>query len=338
MNFNIFFTNSCNLNCYYCYEKEKNEKVISKKVLDQTLNFMDSVIKDNEESINVTTHGGEPFIAYDMIKYFIQEARRRFPKIQFSMTTNATLLTDEKIEFIMENYKSFAVSIDGIKKAHDANRVFKDGSGSYDIVINNIKKVLQKGFPAQARMTINPYNYQYLSEGIIELIEIGFTDIMPMPDTFTNEWSEEMFDDMKKELKKVILYLKSNQLDTDVSIGLIDAVKCKMKNSSCDGGITTFSINTDGEVYPCMLVNGRKEYNIGSVTRGISNEKLEHVHCCDSEIIQECQGCTRYDYCTNTRCKIINEVVQGNANYPIVARCKVENIAVELYEYSNKIG
>ena len=131
MNFNIFFTNSCNLNCYYCYEKEKNEKVISKKVLDQTLNFMDSVIKDNEESINVTTHGGEPFIAYDMIKYFIQEARRRFPKIQFSMTTNATLLTDEKIEFIMENYKSFAVSIDGIKKAHDANRVFKDGVCQY---------------------------------------------------------------------------------------------------------------------------------------------------------------------------------------------------------------
>ena len=54
MNFNIFFTNDCNLNCRYCYEGEKHKKYISKEVLDQVLEFMERVSKG--EGITVTTH------------------------------------------------------------------------------------------------------------------------------------------------------------------------------------------------------------------------------------------------------------------------------------------
>ena len=74
VNFNIFFTNDCNLNCRYCYEGEKYKKYISKDVLDQVLEFMERVSKGG--NITVTTHGGEPLLAFQEIQYFIEKAKK----------------------------------------------------------------------------------------------------------------------------------------------------------------------------------------------------------------------------------------------------------------------
>ena len=200
-----------------------------------------------------------------------------------------------------------------------------------------MQKLLSKNDQVQARMTVNPNNYMYLSDGVIELIQMGFKQILPIPDIFTKEWQFKMFEMFEDELKKVMQYLKKNNMEQEVSVGLIDNVECKTKNVLCDGGITTFSINTDGKIYPCMLVNGNPEYCIGDVFNGILKEKFDYVHKWDSQELKSCEGCTRYDYCTNTRCKIINHAIEGNALSPIVARCAVENMCVNLYEYSKNL-
>ena len=49
-----------------------------------------------------------------------------------------------------------------------------------------------------------------------------------------------------------------------------------------------------------------------------------------------CEGCERYNYCRNTRCKLVNDVIEGNPYTPIAAQCQIENIVVELDEYVDK--
>lgn len=89
----------------------------------------------------MTTHGGEPLLAFKEIQYFVKNAKKRFPNIYLQMTTNATLLDAQKIDFIEKNYNKISISIDGNQKSHDANRVFMDGSGTYNTVMNNYKKL-----------------------------------------------------------------------------------------------------------------------------------------------------------------------------------------------------
>lgn len=326
------------MRCRYCYEGEKLQVEITREVIDQTIQFMKNVFdQQRDKKISVMTHGGEPLLAFDKIVYFISKVREAYPNIHIGMTTNATLLDPDKIEFIAQNYHSVAVSIDGTKAAHDANRIYADGTGSYDIVVKNLKSLLEKCPNIQARMTLNPYNYKNLYDGIIELINMGFKDIMPLLDMFSKEWSEDMFLHIQHEMERVILYLRDLDDGENISVGLINVVKCKMKNTLCDGGVTTFTINTNGDIYPCILANGKEDYLLGNVFNGISEDKLKYIHRTDHQVISACQGCTRYDYCTNTRCKIVNEIIEGNANTPISARCEIENIMVRLYEFAESI-
>lgn len=333
MNFNIFFTNDCNLRCSYCYEGlEKKKKYITYEILDDTINFIKERIEDSNSHVTITTHGGEPLLAFEKIKYFVGKIKKIDSSIRFQMTTNATLLDDQKIDFIYKNYDRLSISIDGDKIAHDVNRRFISGRGSYKVVAHNIRKLFQKGISAEARMTVNPNNYIYLSTSIIHLIEMGFKDILPVIDVFSSEWNEKMITKVTEEMLKVSAFLKDSGKGKNITVGLIDTVKCKLKNSLCDGGVNTFTIDTDGKIYPCMLCNGNSKYCIGSVLSGINDQKLQEIHESDKEIIRICEGCTRYYYCDNTRCKIVNEIITGDKNQPIPVKCAIENMCVTLDE------
>ena len=76
--------------------------------------------------------------------------------MDFSLTTNATLLRPDIIEFLAENRVGVTISIDGPKEMQDQFRVFKNGTGSYDIVAPKINELLQRhrSRPIGARVTL----------------------------------------------------------------------------------------------------------------------------------------------------------------------------------------
>ena len=65
---------------------------------------------------------------------------------------------------------------------------------------------------------------------------------------------------------------------------------------------------------------------------------LEYSHTFDRKKIDICEGCKRYEYCRNTRCKLINDIVEGNPYIPIAVHCQIENIIVEVDEYMDLIN
>jgi uncharacterized protein len=64
--------------------------------------------------------------------------------VEFSLTTNATLLSEEVVDFLAENRVGVTVSIDGDRELNDKMRVFHDGRGSYDVIVPNIKMLLAR--------------------------------------------------------------------------------------------------------------------------------------------------------------------------------------------------
>ncbi|AJG97003.1 heme biosynthesis protein [Clostridium beijerinckii] len=332
MNVSLFFTNKCNMKCRYCYEANKMERSISYDLLDQTIEFIvNHKQKNGIDKLSVVTHGGEPLIEFDKIKYFIRNLNKRINNVEYIMTTNATLLNDEIIEYLSQHYSMLSVSIDGTKQAHNLNRIFQNGNGSYDHVIENAKRLLKKRSDLKARLTVNPQNAPFLFAGVKELMDLGFMDIAPVPDEFDTTWDEDSLKILFSQGKKIIDYIKQNELL--VNVGLINDSLVKCKNSICDGGITTMSIETNGDIYPCVTSVGHEEFVIGNVYKGINKQRVDDISAWGKIKNKECVGCKRYDYCTSTRCKIINKLLTNDLHTPSVVTCNFQNVRVNLSEH-----
>jgi sulfatase maturation enzyme AslB (radical SAM superfamily) len=105
---------------------------------------IDFILKKSgtRKNIEIDLFGGEPLMNFEVVKAIVQYARDReneFGKnIRFTMTTNATLLNEEIMDFIDKNMGNVVLSIDGRKEINDKIRTRWDGSGTYDDILPKI--------------------------------------------------------------------------------------------------------------------------------------------------------------------------------------------------------
>src|SRR5260370_12949343 len=107
-----------------------------------------------------------------VVTYATERAAGQGRSIDFSLTTNATLLTPAIIEFLSENRIGVTVSMDGPAELHDKLRVFANGRGSYDIIEPRVRALIQnhRTRPITAPVTLTP----------------AVTDIVPIFPLFNN--------------------------------------------------------------------------------------------------------------------------------------------------------
>ena len=88
-----------------------------------------------------------------------REAGKAGRHVDFSLTTNATLLSPTIIEYLAENSIGVTVSLDGPKEMNDKFRVFANGRGSYDIIVPKVRELLKrhKTRPIAARVTMTTH-------------------------------------------------------------------------------------------------------------------------------------------------------------------------------------
>lgn len=320
------------MDCSYCYEKNKKSKSISYDVIDNIIDFIVMQhINSTDKNVSVVTHGGEPLMEFEKIRYFIKKLNSKVDNVKYIVTTNATLLTDTMINFLIEHYSEISISIDGTRAVHNTNRILVNGQGTYDMVIRNAKKLMSKHNNIKARMTINPKTAPYLFESVKHLLDLGFMTIVPVADSFCDEWTEKDIITLYEQGKLITDYVKNYPEPTNV--GLINDALCKRKNAPCNGGTSTFSIDTDGTIYPCIVAVGIPEFVIGNIITGIVASKVQEILEWDNIKIPLCADCSRYDYCNSTRCRIINKVMCGDLHTPSATVCSIENMKVRISEY-----
>src|SRR5438477_18972 len=92
--------------------------------------------------------GGDTLLNFPMLRSSVEYAKRKCSEagkqVEFSLTTNATLLTEHVVDFLAEHKVGITVSIDGDRQLNDNMRVFSDGRGSYDVILPRIKMLLER--------------------------------------------------------------------------------------------------------------------------------------------------------------------------------------------------
>ena len=323
----IWVTNNCNMNCRYCYEKKKVKKEnLSDDKINTILMFIRNIgIEKDVNSFCITFHGGEPLIQYLWIKKFISSIKKNEyfdnKEVRYELTTNGLLLNDEIIDYLNEHFDDVSVSIDGTKETHDSMRIYKNGRGTYDDVITNVKKFLDKNDGINARMTVNSRSIFNFEKNIEAVVSVGFKHIIPVIDIWDNDWNFENI----KHIKYANSFINEYQ-EKYSYIDIAPIIPSSNKKLICDGGKTSFCISEDGWIYPCSFCVGEDKYRCGHISNGLDIIELEKIDNINRSIIEECRGCNNYHSCVSVRCKIVNELFNGSFDMPIPLLCYMEHI------------
>jgi uncharacterized protein len=141
-------TNQCNLSCTYCYEYGEDKivqtengrqpKWMSEETARESVEFL---LRESGSVAHLTFFGGETLLNFKVLQFTVGYAKARAAElgkaIDFSLTTNATLLKEDVIEFLAEHRFGVTISMDGPPDLQNKFRVFKNGTGSYELVVPN---------------------------------------------------------------------------------------------------------------------------------------------------------------------------------------------------------
>lgn len=331
MNYAIWVTTSCNLQCKYCYEGDnKPNLMMNREKADDILRYIEKDLDGNEDSdLIIDFHGGEPFLNFKIMKYLIEQFIMKYSrqrKVIFGTTTNATIMNDEILDFICKFIPDITVSLDGTKTDHDYLRPYRDGRGSYDISIRNSLRILHNIPMLRVRMTVTPDNIATLSEGIISLIKYGFKIIVPVIDQFDKRWNDAFIEQLGYQIQSVKDYLDNR---SEVAVSLCEPIFIK-SSAICSGGKSSKNIYADGSIYPCMMAGGVPEFRIGDIYTGVNTERLENILSYNKQSFEECNDCALSNACNGNRCKIINRLVTGKYNNPPKVECELNHLLYKI--------
>ena len=159
----------CNLDCTYCFFLSK-EALYPGDRFRMTDEVLEAYIRQlleahTDAEVTIAWQGGEPtLMGVDFFRRALEIAeryRRPGQRLQHTMQTNATLLTDEWCALLREHRFLVGVSIDGPRELHDTYRVDKRGAPTFDKVMAGLTLLRQHEVDVNVLCTVNAANQDH---------------------------------------------------------------------------------------------------------------------------------------------------------------------------------
>ena len=335
-------TKDCQLACKYCYLVGKNTKErmtwdVAKQAIDYILDHESDM---KEESVIWDFIGGEPFLEIDLIDkicdYLKIEMYRRnhhwFNSYRFSFSTNGINYGTDKVQRFVEKNRehlSIGITIDGTKRKHDLNRIWKtaemekgivpkpeEEKGSYDDVVKNIPLWLKQFPGAGTKVTISSADIPYIKESVLHLYSLGIHEVN-INCVFEDVWKEgddKRFEEQLTELADAII---DGGYYTDFACSFFTEqmgkpMDCQNENQNWCGAGRMLAVDAEGNFYPCTRfaqysLRSKKAWIIGNVHNGIDKNRLRPFltldrctqstkECIDCEVASGCAWCQGENY------------------------------------------
>ena len=336
--FGILTNSECNLNCRYCF----TDKVPCRNSLDNMLEYVDAAFNEcvtcsEVSQITFDFIGGEPFLyiddldkVVDRILYHYHSMYEGNVRLKLHFTTNGTLFHREIAQQFLDKYSDYIyidISIDGNKESHDLNRVYPNGTGSYDDVIAgyHICKQFIPNDRIRASFTLNHATITMLCGGIVDIIRKGFVHII-LNVNFNEEWTVNYTDIIYEELRKIIDFILAHKLEDKVFISQINKMSIPhfsfVVEPKCIINRNTVYLGVDNKLYGCYKFASLMVEPIGYVKNTVLHFEdcsIFNLHNYHLSYNEDCMGC-RF----NTLC------------YLCVAYAYITNMSVEDYLNSKR--
>lgn len=334
-------TNMCNLDCIYCQAHSKNS------FLNQAMNeetgkrAVEFAMQSPNKNLTFEFQGGEPLLNFNVIKAMIDYSKiiNHDKDIQYTIVTNLTQLTEDKLKYLCDNNVSICTSLDGSEKIHDNNRPFKGGqAGSFKIVREKILKLRSRGINVGAIQTTTNYSLNDPCGIIEQYREIGINNIFLRPLTplgmADSSWNQIGYtaDEFLAFYRTAFDYimqlnLKGEYFSETHAAYFIKKIFFNYSDnymelrSPCGAGVGQMSYYYDGNVYTCdegrmMSEMGDNTFLLGNVLTDTYTKCATSPVCmavCKASVIEslpKCSGCVYQPYCGV--CPVVNFAAANN--------------------------
>ncbi len=343
----LHIAHDCNLACKYCFAEEGEyhgrKALMSFEVGKKALDFL-VAHSGNRKNLEVDFFGGEPLMNWEVVKQLVAYGRSLEPvynkNFRFTLTTNGVLLNDEVMEFCNREMGNVVLSLDGRREVNDAMRPFRNGAGSYDLIVPKFQKFAESRKQKQyyIRGTFTRENLDF-SEDVKHFADLGFQQmsIEPVvgdesqPYAIRQSDLPKILEEYDKLAVEYIRRAKAGQPFQFFHFMIdLDQGPCVYKRMrGCGSGTEYLAVTPWGDLYPCHQFVGQEDFLLGNVDEGIKRPDLvEQFGACNVYAKEKCKQCFAKFYCSGG-CAANAYQFHGSLNEPYEIGCEMEQKRVE---------
>lgn len=358
LNFELYLmiSQKCNMKCKYCYgshgtygDEGMMDFSTAKKAIE--------VFYENFRISGVSFFGGEPLLNFHLMRQvceFISDyCNKKDIKMPiFATVTNGTIYSDE-IKKLLNQFKiSLTVSIDGQKEINDQLRIFPDGKGTTELVLKNISKfnyarkyLLVVELTFTKKHITNKFMYSTLIDYFMNLGVDGilFSPVILSQDdpsyeslNIDEKTAEEIREDISQSISKMISSLGTAKPIYNYLIPIVAGIIRQRVTSFCPSGVRKVVIDRHGDIYPCQMCHGKKDFYMGNIyDKNFPSDQffkiirlfLEHAKNKIKGNIMDCKDCWMRYLCAD--CVAGNMIMNNNIDVPMKTFCVFKKIEME---------
>ena len=343
----LHIAHDCNLACKYCFAEEGEyhgrRALMSFEVGKKALDFL-IANSGQRRNLEVDFFGGEPLMNWQGVKDLVAYGRAQEKKydkhFRFTLTTNGVLLNDEVQEFANKEMDNVVLSLDGRKEINDYMRPFRNGKGSYGLIVPKFQKLAdsrnQERYYVRGTFTRNNLDF---SEDVKHFAQLGFKQMSIEPvvgeESESYAIKEEDLPKIFEEYDKLAKYMIEREREGKgfnffhFMIDLEGGPCVAKRLSGCGSGTEYLAVTPWGDLYPCHQFVGQEEFLMGNVDEGVVKPEIaEDFRGCSVYSKEKCKKCFARFYCSGG-CMANAYKFHGSIHEAYDIACEMERKRVE---------
>ena len=341
MHLTLHLTTACNLHCDYCYAAPRPGPCMTESVAVSALRLAAETAKG---STGIVFFGGEPLLCRDLIEFTVAEARRMQARGQgpfhFKITTNGLLLDSDLLELSLREDIHIALSIDGVREAHDAHRRTSAGASSFDRVMAALRQLIAARPYSSVLLVVSPDTAGYLAESVQMLLAQQCRYLIISLD-YSAPWTEDQLAILEGEYRKLArLYVDLTRQGRKFYLSPFEVKlsshvnKDRFPRDRCELGTRQLSVDPEGWLFPCVQfprAGSRSPWCIGHVDRGVDESARDGIRAMALRDKEPCASCALQARCNHT-CGCLNWQATGSILEVAPVLCRHERMLVPIVD------
>jgi uncharacterized protein len=342
MHFTLHLTGNCNLACRYCYEQPHGGGDMTIDTAKATVALARDILQREspEQSLGIIFFGGEPLLMRPVIEETVRHCREveaaTGQLFHHKITTNGMLLDESFLTGEDTRDIFVAMSHDGVRGAHDANRIDRGGAGTFDRLEEKIGLLLAHKPYAPAMLVVTPHTAEHYADSVQYLYGKGFKYLICSLD-YGGAWTEADFRILKRQYERLADWYYRETVKEEKFYFSPFEVKISShvyqgscKAERCELGRRQISVAPNGRLYPCVQFVGDGSddtYCIGDVWQGVDEAARDRLYTINAEEKAECAACAIRERC-NHYCGCLNRQSTGRIDTVSPILCAHERIVL----------